>query len=517
MQQGDAQGEGESALRPAVEPYAWYGLGVLMLVYVLNFVDRQLLTILAPALKRDLGISDSDFGFLYGTAFGVFYALFGIPLGRLADRWIRVRLLALGLALWSAMTALSGFARGFGELAAARIGVGVGEASASPCAYSLIGDWFPPHRRATALAIYSAGLYIGAGVSLFLGSSISQAWDGAFRAGDAPLGLAGWQAAFMAVGLPGVLLAVWVATLREPVRNHLKTAAPGSEGEAGPGLWSGFLRDLSVIVPPFTLWGAARRGRGAFAANIGLVLLAALAAWGLTALFGDPPQWIALALGCYALASWASDLRDKEPAAFRAVFGSRPFLAVVIGYGLVSLVGYAGTAFGPLYVIEAFGMDPNHVALIIGGMGAVGGGLGVITGGALADRLAMTQGESGRVLVLLLAATLSFAAHALIFTTQSVPILYVGIFAGWFLTSATLGGASGAIVGMVAPHLRGLATATFIVGTTLIGLALGPYAAGKLAQTLGSLREGLLGVLAVAPLSIGLLALAWRDMVRRRG
>jgi hypothetical protein len=321
----------------------------------------------------------------------------------------------------------------------------------------------------------------------------------------------------MAVGLPGLLLAVWVATLREPVRNHLKTAAPGSEGEAGPGLWSGFVRDLSVIVPPFTLWGAARRGRGALAANIGLVLLAALAAWGLTALFGDPPQWIALALGCYALASWASDLRDKEPAAFRAVFGSRPFLAVVIGYGLVSLVGYAGTAFAPLYVIEAFGMDPNHVALIIGGMGAVGGGLGVITGGALADRLAMTQGESGRVLVLLLAATLAFAAHALIFTTQSVPILYVGIFAGWFLTSATLGGASGAIVGMVAPHLRGLATATFIVGATLIGLALGPYAAGKLAQTLGSLREGLLGVLAVAPLSIGLLALAWRDMVRRRG
>ena len=95
----------------AVEPYAWRMLAVLMVVYVLNFVDRQLLTILAPDLKRDLGIGDAEFGFLYGTAFGVFYALFGIPLGKLADSWKRVRLMALGLALWSTMTALSGFAK----------------------------------------------------------------------------------------------------------------------------------------------------------------------------------------------------------------------------------------------------------------------------------------------------------------------------------------------------------------------------------------------------------------------
>ena len=97
-------------------PYAWYMLAVLVLVYVANYVDRQLLTILAPELKRDLGISDAEFGFLYGTAFGVFYALFGIPLGRLADRWSRTRLLALGLTVWSLTTALSGLSRSFAPI-----------------------------------------------------------------------------------------------------------------------------------------------------------------------------------------------------------------------------------------------------------------------------------------------------------------------------------------------------------------------------------------------------------------
>ncbi len=120
---------GASARTPA---YAWYVLGILFLVYILNFVDRQIISILAEDIKRDLGLKDEDLGFLYGTAFGVFYSLFGIPLGRLADNWNRVRLMTIGLALWSAMTAFSGFARNGAMLTAARIGVGVGEATASP-------------------------------------------------------------------------------------------------------------------------------------------------------------------------------------------------------------------------------------------------------------------------------------------------------------------------------------------------------------------------------------------------
>ena len=150
--------------------YAWYVLGILFLVYILNFIDRQVISILAEDIKRDLGLKDEDLGFLYGTAFGVFYSLFGIPLGRLADSWNRVRLMTVGLGLWSTMTALSGLSSTGAHLAAARIGVGVGEATASPSAYSLISDYFPKKLRATALSIYSAGLYVGGGCSLFIGN-----------------------------------------------------------------------------------------------------------------------------------------------------------------------------------------------------------------------------------------------------------------------------------------------------------------------------------------------------------
>ena len=139
---------------PAVASrYARYALAVLVVVYVFNFLDRQILSILAEHIRRDLGVNDAQLGFLYGTAFAVFYAVFGIPLGRLADTWDRRKLIALGLAAWSGMTALSGMARSFPELAAARIGVGIGEASAAPAAYSLLSDWFPAARRATALAV----------------------------------------------------------------------------------------------------------------------------------------------------------------------------------------------------------------------------------------------------------------------------------------------------------------------------------------------------------------------------
>jgi MFS family permease len=209
--------------------YAWYVLVVLVIVYVFNFIDRQILSILAEEIKADIGLSDSEIGFLYGTVFAVFYAIFGIPLGRLADVWVRKSLIAIGLAFWSAMTALSGTARSFPVLGAYRIGVGVGEASATPAAFSMLVDWFPARLRATALSVYSSGVYIGAGIGIFLGGWIVDAWRNAFPDGTAPLGLRGWHVAYFAVGLPGILLAIWVATLREPRRGQsegCRAAAP---------------------------------------------------------------------------------------------------------------------------------------------------------------------------------------------------------------------------------------------------------------------------------------------------
>ncbi len=227
-----------------------------MLVYVFNFIDRQIISVLADEIKRDIGITDSQIGFLYGTAFAVFYAVFGIPLGRLADVWVRKSLISIGLSFWSLMTALSGTASSFVTLGAYRIGVGVGEASASPAAFSMLSDYFPPERRATALSIYSSGVYIGAGLGIFLGGWIVEGWRNAFPDGNSPLGLAGWQAAYIAVGLPGLLMALWVWSLREPVRGQSEGIV--SEVHADP--FGEFRRELFAVLPPFTLWSLAGAG-----------------------------------------------------------------------------------------------------------------------------------------------------------------------------------------------------------------------------------------------------------------
>ena len=494
-----------------IEPYSWYMLAVLVLVYVLNFVDRQLITILAPDLKRDLGISDSDFGFLYGTAFGVFYAVFGLPLGRLADRWFRVRLLALGLALWSAMTALSGLSRNFVQLGLARIGVGIGEATATPCAYSLISDSFPPHRRATALALYSAGLYIGGGISLFLGSSIAQGWDQAFAGGTAPLGLAGWQIAFLAVGIPGMLLALWVATLREPVRGRFEASTfAAADNTTTPG--KEFLREAMDVVPPLTLFAAARRGIRPLAANLaGAAVIAALMAL-LVRLTGDMAQWLAFGLGCYAIYSWVCALRLDSQETYQALLRSRPFLALTVSYSLVCFVGYASTAFMPLYAIEVLGADAKQAGFILGGAGAAGGVAGVMMGGMIADRLARDGNQSMRILVITVSAIIAMLCHAALFTASSLAFYYVLAFISWVFLAATLGGSSGALVNIVRPELRGTATAGFLLGTNMIGLALGPYTAGKISMVTGDLGLGLLSLLIVVPFMLMALGITFIDL-----
>ena len=164
----------EPVNEPVVDPasktggrYAHYVLAVLVLGYIFNFIDRNILSILAEDIKADLGIDDAQMGFLYGTVFAVFYAVFGIPLARFADVLTRRSLVSVGLAFWSLMTAASGLARSFGVLAACRIGVGIGEASASPAAYSMLSDYYSPRLRATVIAIYAAGVYIGAGIGGF--------------------------------------------------------------------------------------------------------------------------------------------------------------------------------------------------------------------------------------------------------------------------------------------------------------------------------------------------------------
>ena len=187
------------------DSYRRYALSLLLVVYVFNFVDRQILNILAEAIRVDLGLSDTALGFLGGIAFAVFYTFAGIPIARWADRGSRRSIIALGLLVWSGMTALSGLARNFAELALARVGVGLGEAACSPPAHSLLSDYYPPERRGTAFSIYALGIPIGSAIGTFAGGWIKEMFD--------------WRTAFFVVGLPGILLAAVVRlTLREPKR-----------------------------------------------------------------------------------------------------------------------------------------------------------------------------------------------------------------------------------------------------------------------------------------------------------
>ncbi len=193
---------------PAFAPaHLRYALGLLTVVYVINFVDRQILAILLQSIKRDLDLSDLQLGLLSGTAFGLFYATLGVPIARLADVFPRKGVIAICLMIWSGMTALCGVATSFAMLLLFRIGVGVGEAGGSPPAHSMISDYFPPERRATALGIFSLGVPLGILVGFMAGGWLDETL--------------GWRTAFMVVGLPGVLLAGVVAlTLKEPPRGH---------------------------------------------------------------------------------------------------------------------------------------------------------------------------------------------------------------------------------------------------------------------------------------------------------
>jgi predicted MFS family arabinose efflux permease len=202
---GREPGRAESPPPAATPAYANYVLGVLFVVYVFNFIDRQILSILVDPIKADLGVSDTAMGFLTGLAFALFYTIAGIPIARWADRGPRRTIIAAGLFAWSAMTAASGLARNYTQLALARVGVGVGEAAGSPPAHSLLSDYFPPERRATALSIYSSGIYVGVMFGYLAGGWLSELFS--------------WRVAFFVVGLPGLVLAALVRlTVREPVR-----------------------------------------------------------------------------------------------------------------------------------------------------------------------------------------------------------------------------------------------------------------------------------------------------------
>lgn len=214
---------------------AWYTVTILMVAYVLSFMDRVILGLLVGPIRADLGISDTRVSLLYGFAFAIFYTGLGVPIAWWADRANRRNIIAAGIFLWSLMTAACGLARGFWELFLARVGVGVGEATLSPAAYSMIADSFPEQQRARALSVYFIGLPVGVGLALLLGGYVIQLVS---ASPEYTLPLVGtvraWQVTFFVVGLPGILVALWLMTVPEPARR-----LPGVQ--AGVGDTLGFM------------------------------------------------------------------------------------------------------------------------------------------------------------------------------------------------------------------------------------------------------------------------------------
>ncbi|MGI9341453.1 MAG: spinster family MFS transporter [Gammaproteobacteria bacterium] len=269
----------------------WYAIGILLVAFIFSFIDRTIIALLVEPIKQDLGISDFGIGLLQGLAFAIFYALVGIPIGRMADRYSRRGIIAAGIFLWSLMTAACGLAKSFFGLFLARVGVGVGEAALSPSAFSMISDLFPKDKLGRALSVYQAGAFLGAGIAFLAGGAVIQLLSVAGAVDVPMIGVVKpWQMTFFVVGLPGVLVALLMLTVTEPARRGKMAGHDGavsvrqafdyvkSNRRLFSALFTGFAL-LAVPITTFMTWVPAymnrvhdySRGEAGF--TLGLILL----------------------------------------------------------------------------------------------------------------------------------------------------------------------------------------------------------------------------------------------------
>ena len=259
--------------------YAWYVVVLLTLAYILSYLDRWVLALLVEMIKADLQLSDTQMGLLMGTAFALFYATMGIPLGWLADRFSRRTLIGIGITLWCGATAAAGLARNYAQLFTARMLVGVGEATLSPCALSLITDYFAPHRRGRAIAFYTGAIAIGSGIAYLIGGQIIQ-WATAQDSLALPVvgAVRPWQVVFLLVGIPGLMIAALMITVREPVRTGTVATKELASSKVG------FVSALKYLTPRW------RSYVGVFGCMSGITILAYSHTW-LPAFFSRTWGW----------------------------------------------------------------------------------------------------------------------------------------------------------------------------------------------------------------------------------
>ena len=383
--------------RIEVLPYAYAGLGLLFFVSFFNYMDRYMLAVLLPSIKEDLSLSDTQIGFITGLAFTLFYATMGIPIARLADRKPRKTIIAVALSFWSLMTVLCGFAQNFIQLALARVLVGVGEAGASPPSHSLIADYFPLEKRATAISFFNIGAPVGILVGFMLGGWLTEFFN--------------WRVALIVVGAPGILLALIVAwRLREPPRGHSDGHKQDLETQSVwivfQTLWANkTFRHISLGTGAYTiLWLGVVQWLPSFYVRTHGLSLGVVSTWLAFILGGS--QFIGILMGGYMADRLGRlDLRWYAWVPCLAMLLSTPvfaftFLAEDSMASMLSLfipfmigVMQGAPTFAVIQGVSDVGMRATAAALMLLITNLIGGGLGPQAVGILSDVWAATYAE----------------------------------------------------------------------------------------------------------------------------
>ncbi len=502
---------------------AWYGLLLVGLANALSLMDRQILAILMPRIKADLQVGDAEMGLLYGTVFALFYALFSMPLGRLADGWIRTRLLAICITLWSFMTGLSGMANSFALLAFSRLGVGIGEAAVQPAGMSLVSDLFKKEQRGTVTAIIAASLALGLGMSILAGGVIADIWDATFENGAQPLGIKGWQAAFFFAAIPGFVLAIFFAKFVEPERGvadgikHVQETQPFAASvdtfvSILPGLnWLSFYRKSA----PIKVWLIN------LSALILVVVIAMLLvkftnsirevnsialSLGAIQLNGNELQWLVTGFGAFVILNWFQSLKLSDRPTYAVLVGNPSVFCLVALASLQIMVNYSVIAWTPSFLVRTHGLTPLEIGVVIGPLMTVTGIVGPMIAGPISD-WAYRQAKNGRIFVTLFSMSLSPVLGLWAYNAETAFDFYCRFACMTLILSMWMAPVTASLLDSVLPRMRGMLMSLYTLATTIIGLGLGPYLVGLISDANGgNIGEAITSIFWVYPVII-LLAL----------
>ena len=417
-------------------PYAWTVVAILIATAVLSYTDRQVLSLLVDPIRGELGISDTQVSLLLGTAFAVVYGIAGIPLGFLADRTSRRNLIFAGVVVWSCGTLACGFSHSFGQLFAARIVVGLGEAVLSPAAISLISDYFPPSRRGTAVGFFLSGIAMGIGAAILIGGGVLHLVQLGVLTGTPFAGQPAWRLVLLLIGAPGLLWSLAILAIKEPARQATDIPAEPAEVITGSD------PEVGAIIQ-----SSSRLRAGVAATSV-----------------PSTPTW--------RTTTWARVI---------------PIYLVVAA---ASLVDNAVGAWAPTLLIREFTRDPAQVGVQLGFLLTAGFGGGVLLGGWLADRAGSRGGWSYKLGVCLLSGLLILPVSLLIDVSQfNIVLLSVPLY--FALSGIVTACGFSAILDVVPNRSRGLAMAISFFLNVALGAGLGPTAVALASDRVFGANAGL--------------------------